>query len=191
MTSDLRWLAPAAILLLLMAFAVRSDIRERRIPNQLVFAGMVGGIALQVLLPAGDGLFGISYGSLGITGAFGGLAIGLLLLLPMYILGVLGAGDVKLLAMAGIFLGPGEIVRATLATMIAGGVLALAAACWQGALRQVIRNIGVMAWNSCLRGFSGGDARMVAPPAPTGKLPYAIAIAAGTTIDLLLIRLQY
>lgn len=191
MNADLRWLAPAAILLSLMAMAVRSDIRERRIPNQLVMAGMIGGTALQILLPAGAGLFSISYGSLGIAGALGGLAVGLVLLLPMYILGVMGAGDVKLLAMAGIFLGPDEIVRAALATMVAGGILAIAAACWQGVLRQVLRNIGIMTWNSCLRGLSGANARMVAPPAPTGKLPYAIAIAVGTVIDLLLIRLQY
>ncbi|WP_395400072.1 prepilin peptidase [Pseudoduganella sp. UC29_106] len=148
-------------------------------------------MALQIFLPAGAGLFSINYGSLGFVGALGGLGIGLLLLLPMYMLGVMGAGDVKLLAMAGIFLGPHEAVRAALTTMIAGGILALAAACWQGALRQVLRNIGIMTWNSCLRGLSGADARLVAPPAPTGKLPYAIAIAVGTVIDLLLIRLQY
>jgi prepilin peptidase CpaA len=191
MNSELRWLVPAALYLLLLALAVRSDVRTRRIPNKLVLAGMLSGAALQLLLPAGEGLFSHAFGSLGLTQALAGLGLGLLVLLPMYALGVMGAGDVKLLAMAGVFLGPDEVLRAALLTMLAGGVLALAAACWQGALRQVLGNLRTMLWNSCLRMFAGGGARMIAPPAPTGKLPYAIAIAAGAVINLAMIRLQY
>jgi len=191
MNADLRWLAPAGVYLVLLALAVRGDVRERRIPNQLVLAGMLTGGALQVLLPAGSGLFSADFGSLGLLAALGGMALGLLLLLPMYALGAMGAGDVKLMAMTGVFLGPDEVVRAALATLLAGGVLALAAACWQGALRQVLHNVRVMVWNSCLRALSGTGASLAAPPAPTGKLPYAIAIAAGAVLNLLMIRFQY
>jgi prepilin peptidase CpaA len=191
MNADLRWLAPAALYLLLLALAVRSDVRTRRIPNRLVASGMLAGALLQTALPAGAGLFSDAFGSLGLAAAAEGFGLGLLMLLPMYALGVMGAGDVKLLAMAGVFLGPQEIVRTALATMLAGGVLALAAACWQGMLRQVLNNLRVMAWNSCLRAFAGSDARVIAPPTPTGKLPYAVAIGAGALINLLMIRLHY
>jgi len=191
MNADPRWLAPAALYLLLLALAVRSDVQTRRIPNQVVLAGLLAGAALQALLPAGAGLFSDAFGSLGLGTALAGAGIGLLLLLPMYVLGVMGAGDVKLLAMAGIFLGPQEIIRAALAAMLAGGVLAIGAALWQGTLRQVLANLRVMTWNSCLRAFAGSEARLIAPPAPTGKLPYAIAIAAGAVLNLLMIRLHF
>lgn len=191
MSADLRWLAPAAVYLLLLGLAVRSDVRARRIPNQLVLTGVLAGLALQLLVPAGAGLFSDHFGSLGLLSALAGMGLGLLVLLPMYVLGVMGAGDVKLLAMTGVFLGPDEVLRTALAAMLAGGVLALAVACWQGALRQVLGNLYVMLFNSGLRLLGGGDARLVAPPTPTGKLPYAIAIAAGALVNLAMIRLQF
>jgi Flp pilus assembly protein protease CpaA len=46
-------------------------------------------------------------------------------MLPGYLFGATGGGDVKLLAAAGMVLGPGATVWAFVATLIAGGALAL------------------------------------------------------------------
>lgn len=54
----------------------------------------------------------------------GGL-VGLGLFLLPYALGQMGAGDVKLLGMCGLFLGPMSVLSAALYTMLAGGGLAL------------------------------------------------------------------
>lgn len=186
MNYDLRMLLPAALLGALLATAVWHDVRSRRIPNRLVLWGTLAGLALQGALPAGAGLFGTPFGALGLSGALAGWGLGLALLLPMYALGTLGAGDVKLMAMTGAFLGPHDILGAALLTLLAGGVLALAVALRSGQLRQVLANVRVLTLHALLNTTAGGRARIAAPPVATGKLAYAIAIAAGTVLQLLL-----
>ncbi|WP_035375037.1 A24 family peptidase [Pseudoduganella violaceinigra] len=188
MSVDPRALLPAALLACLLAAAVATDVRSRRIPNRLVLAGMLAGLALQGLVTPGAGLFSEPFGALGLLKAGAGLALGLALLLPMYALGAMGAGDAKLLAMVGTFLGPLDILGAGLASIVAGGLLSLGVALYQGSLRKVSGNVRQMVLGSVLRGMSGGSARIDAPLAATGQLPYAVAIACGTVSYLLLTR---
>ncbi|UMR30216.1 A24 family peptidase [Massilia sp. MB5] len=187
-TLTLPALLPALVLGGLLAGAVWHDVRARRIPNQLVLWGALAGLALQATLTPGAGLYAEPFGSLGLLSSASGLALGLLLLLPMYALGAMGAGDVKLMAMVGAFLGPEEIVGAALFSMMAGGVLSIVAALWQGSLRKVLGNTRVLLLNSALRAIGGDGAQLAAPAAPSGKLAYAIAIASGTVLYLVLVR---
>lgn len=189
MNLDLRSVLPALLLAALLAAAVATDIRSRRIPNRLVGFGMAAGLTLHATVTPGAGLFGTPFGGLGLLLALGGLALGLLLLLPMYALGAMGAGDVKLMAMIGAFVGPREMLGVALCSLVAGGLLALLFAVAEGSLGKVLGNVRTLLLGSLLRGLSGGTARLDEAPAPTGKLPYAIAIASGTVVYLLLTRL--
>lgn len=179
-------LLPTALLCALLALAVSSDLRSRRIPNLLVLLGALAALALHALLPAGDGLFRQPFGALGFTGALAGLGLGLAVLLPLYMLGAMGAGDAKLMAMVGAFLGPQAVLDAALLTLLAGGVLSLAVALWSGTLISVTHNVYQLLLQALLRVRTGGGASIEAPPATTGQLPYAIAIAAGTVLQLAL-----
>ncbi len=165
------------LLFALLAAAVWHDVRARRIPNAIVFPGMLLAVLLHALLPAGG---------LGIVSALGGLAIGLAFLLPMYALRLMGAGDVKLLAMVGAFVGAGQILTVAVLTLLAGGVLALAVAAWHGQLRRIVGNACQMVLHTGLSGLSGTIAAPMATPAPaSGRLPYAVAIATATTACVL------
>jgi prepilin peptidase CpaA len=180
---------PALLLLALLAAAVWHDVRARRIPNAIVFYGTLAGLALHGLLPAGDGLFNTPMGSLGWASSLGGMALGLLVLMPMYALRLMGAGDVKLLAMVGAFVGAGAILPITVVIFAAGGVLALGFAVCQGSLRPLLRNAWQMMMYSGLSALSGKLA--VAPPvAASGRLPYAVAIAAGTMLCVLSLHVR-
>jgi prepilin peptidase CpaA len=175
-----------ALLCALLALAVASDVRSRRIPNLLVLLGMIAGLTLHTLLPAGDGLFRQPFGALGFTSALAGLGLGLALLLPLYMLGAMGAGDAKLMAMVGAFLGPLAVLDAALLSLLAGGVLSLAVALWSGTLMRVLTNVHQLLLQTLLRARTGGGAAIDAPPDTSGQLPYAIAIAAGTLLQLAL-----
>lgn len=170
----------------LLLLAVWQDVTRRRIPNKLVLAGLLIGFAVHLLLPRGDGLFASLPGSIGILASLGGAALALVLLLPMYALGTLGAGDVKLMAVVGAWLGPLPAAGAILLTMLAGGVLALGVALVQGALRQVLRNVWEMLLRLHISKLSGTGTRLPPAPSTTGKLPYAVAICCGTLAQLLL-----
>ena len=181
---SLPWL-PGILLGILLSLAVWNDIKNRLIPNKIVFPGSLIGIALNTLINPGTGLFNEPFGGLGILIAIAGLAVGLIIMLPFYALHVMGAGDVKLMAMIGAFIGPLAIVKVALFSMVAGGLLALIVALWKGVLKQVLANLHHIFMQSLIHTLSGEGVRINAPEVPTVKLAYAIAIAMGTVFYLI------
>ena len=126
------WLGSHARLLLPFLIAVWiswGDLRTRKIPNYLTFGAALAGLAFNFIF-AGWG--GLADGVLGLFLGFG------LLILP-YILGGMGAGDVKALAALGAWLGPKGTLYLFIYMGLAGGVMALAVLAWNGILWQKIR----------------------------------------------------
>lgn len=165
-----------ALLIGLLLGAAWSDFRTGRIPNWLVLCGAVIGLTCNTLLPAST-LPPLT----ALWSALAGLLCGLGILLPLYLMRAMGAGDVKLMAMCGAFLGFPEILWAALATFLAGGLLALTYLLWNGGLRRALRNITDLG-RSALFDITLGSKPTLAVDAKnsTGTLPYALAIAAGT-----------
>lgn len=161
------------VLIGLLVAAAVIDYRSYRIPNWLTVGGMVFGLACNTALatPAYDGLLA----------GLGGLAAAMLVLLPMYAIRVLGAGDVKLMAMAGAFLGAPDTLRALLFVFVAGGVAAVGFAFRRGALRRMVGNLRQtmvqMVVFAAVGGQRPGDA--IAGQS-VGKLPYGVSICIGT-----------
>lgn len=166
-----------ATLTVVMLMAVEADLRERRIPNTLVLLALLAGLTLNTFGPANgrEGLFSYFPGALGLGTALMGALTGLGLLLPLYAMRAMGAGDVKLLAALGAFAGPQETLSLLLAILAAGGVLAL--------LRMAVkRNAGVVLRNVALAMGSLGrrDAPRFDPATQSAdRMPFALAFAAG------------
>ena len=147
---------------ILVAAAI-GDWRTRRIPNRLVAILAVCGIAFSVVRAPILG---------GLTQAGGGLLTGLACWLPFYALGWLGAGDVKLYAAAGAWLGPARAVEGALIGALFGAVLALAYMMKSQGMKQTAETLGMAA----------ATPEMLTRPSGPGKrstLPYGIAIAFG------------
>lgn len=178
--------SPAIILWGLLAAAVWHDVRSRRIPNRLVFSGALLGLLLNCVPFQIPGFMSPVTEPAGLLMAFAGFALGLAFLMPMYMMKALGAGDVKMMAMVGAFLGPHPVFVAMILTFLAGGVMALAVAAWNGSLRKVGSNTYHLLLQSLMRGVAGDMPQLEALAVPTGKLPYAIAIATGTMLYLVL-----
>ena len=98
-----------------LLWAAYLDVRYRRIPNGLILGGALIGTMLAGL-----------HGEKAVLDAAGGCIAGTMVLTPFYLLRGMAAGDIKLMGMAGIFLGAEGVVRASLYAFVAGGVLALA-----------------------------------------------------------------
>jgi prepilin peptidase CpaA len=107
------------------------DLRTRRIPNVLTF----GSALLAIATHAYTG--GVTAAGWSLAGWF----VGVLFFLPIFALRGMGAGDVKLLAALGAWLGPGPIVWVALFSLVAGGVIGLVVALGYGYLTQALTNI--------------------------------------------------
>ncbi len=107
------------------------DLKTRRIPNALTLTTGALGVALAAT--------GVSHVS--IASSLLGLFLGMLLMLPGYLLGATGAGDVKLLGAAGAVLGVAQVPIAFLYTAVAGGVFAIVVASLRGRLAQTVRGV--------------------------------------------------
>lgn len=166
---------------ILLLAAVVSDVQRQRIPNWVVLVGMVLGLALNALMPEGFGFAAKNLpGGVGFLDALAGGGVALLVLLPMYLLRAMGAGDVKLMMMVGMFLGTVDLVWAVLWTFIAGGMLSVVYAMKVGVLRKTLGNVKAMLYRSAIRLAGGSSPAIEDAPPPAAKLPYAVAIATGT-----------
>lgn len=165
-----------AVLALAMLMVVESDLRAHRIPNVMVLLVLLAGVALNAAGPANgrEGLFSQFPGALGASGALLGALVGLALFLPMYLLRAMGAGDVKLLAALGAFVGPVEVISLALSVLIAGGLLAVVRMLWARKSGLVFSNVMLVL------GSLGGGARQFDPATQSaGRMPYALAFAGG------------
>ena len=172
------------MLLLLLATAAVIDSRSHRIPNWLVVSGAVYALVYNTVFPPwlhGTFLFPLA-----------GLGLGLALFLPLYLLRAMGAGDVKLLAMCGAFLGPNEIWRAALVILITGGLLGVVFVLAKGSALRMVQNLTTLFRVGALDTMTGAVPSLRIPAGVTaGRLPYGVAIAGGTTLYLVLHQLAF
>jgi prepilin peptidase CpaA len=162
-------IAGAIFSALLIAIAA-SDLRSRRIPNRLVLMVTAGGIAFSMSsLPP---VYGLGF-------AVGGLVAGFLLWLPFHALRWIGAGDLKLAAACGAWLGFHGVVRASLVTAIVGGALALCALLWQRRADHIAADM-ILLVNTIRRKPMGIRVRPDVSAVPSAQLmPYGVALVIG------------
>ena len=154
----------------LLFVALVFDFRYRRVPNLLIVVGLMLGLGFSTS----------THGSLGSVYSLVGAFVGLLCLLLFFAMRLLGAGDVKLMAVIGSFVGAKAILWIVLYTLIFGGVLSLLWFAVRGKLGALMES---------LRDFFAGikfapslfstKVEHIAKHS-VARLPYAFAILAGT-----------
>jgi len=164
------------LLLLIIIFvpAVALDIRSHRIPNWLSLSGWACGLVLGAWLGGWEGF--LEAGS--------GLLLLLALTLPFFIFGWMGAGDVKLIAAVGAVVGVGLALNVLLGIVLSGLVMSLVVLAWKGELLNAFRRYMVILGVS----FIEKRPTYISPPETQTRLvlPYAVPIAAGTLITVIL-----
>jgi prepilin peptidase CpaA len=153
--------------------ASATDLRSRRIPNVLTLGSSVAAVAFWIW----------NSGLAGVATSVGGWAVGCALFLPWFVLGGMGAGDVKLLAALGAWLGPADAAWLALYSGIAGGIFGLLVALATGYVGQSVRNL----WGLLMFWRVAGVRPLPELTLATAKgprLPYAIPITAGVVVVL-------
>ncbi len=145
------------------------DVRYRKIPNILTFPAMLSGMAY----------YTITNGGAGLLFSLGGLVTGLAILLILFLMGAMGAGDAKLMGAIGALSGTDVVLNAALFSMVAGGVYALILILFRySACKEVLSRLALQL-NYLMR--TGKLAKISLKNRPNEpKLCYAVAIATGT-----------
>jgi prepilin peptidase CpaA len=162
-----------AVALVVAAVAVVSDLTTRRIPNALTFGAAAVALVVHGYLEGWPGLVSSAVG----------WVIGVCMFLPFFALGGMGAGDVKLLAAIGSWLGPVGAVWVALFASIAGGVMAVVVSACTGYLKRALVNVWclLMEWR-----ISGPrpvpDLTLATSRGP--RLAYAVPVFAGLMLAL-------
>ena len=99
------------------ALVAWADCRDRRVANWLVAAGGVAAIACAAMRASPLGVSAMQ--------AVFGLVVGLAVLLPFFLLGVMGAADVKVFAVLGAWCGAAALLGVWVAASMVAGVHAL------------------------------------------------------------------
>jgi prepilin peptidase CpaA len=163
----------SSVVVLIAVAGCVTDIHSRKIPNWLTFGSAVAALIFHTFTGGADGA---------LRAALGWCA-GVAVFLPFFLLRGMGAGDVKLLAALGAWLGPVSVLWVALFTSMAGAVLALVVAGAHGYLRTAFQNLWLL----------GAHWRVMGPRAlpavsldqkGSPRLAYAIPIFAGTVITL-------
>jgi len=154
--------------LAVLCVATFTDLRSRRIPNWLVFPYWLAGIVVQCVL----------FGWHGLGQSMAGAGVGLGVFGVLFLLGGMGAGDVKLCAAVGAWIGPAQMVFALIFTALAGGVIVMIWALAGGFLLDLFQGTGdlMAVWK---RGKVRDPEATIDNP-HRRKMPYAPAIAVGT-----------
>jgi len=159
------------LFLLILGTAALCDAKYRKIPNIRTLSTMMAGLAYHSWFS----------GFQGFLFSLGGAFLGMGLLIVFYLIGKMGAGDVKLLGAVGSILGPAGVFNAFLFTAIVGGIYAFFILLMQGGFANSMNRM----WQALKLTFLTRS-----PMAPDeGKdspvLCYGIAIAIGTSLSMM------
>jgi len=155
---------PTVIVLCVATF---TDLRTQRIPNWLVFPFFGIGVVVSVWL----------HGWHGAVQSLEGAGLGIFVYGLLFWMGGMGAGDVKLCAAIGAWIGPGQLFIAIVLTGLVGGAMALLWAACGGFMKELFQHTGDLVFRTKER----GEAVLSNPS--RRKMPYAPAIAIGTLIS--------
>jgi len=161
-TSDVIVVAVAAV-------ACAVDLRTRRIPNLLTFGTAVAALVFHLAVG----------GRQGVAESAAGWIVGAAMLMVPYVLGGMGAGDVKLLAALGAWIGPVDVAWTGVYAAVAGAAMAIVVAFTAGYLRAAATNVWLMLMSWRVDGLRQLPALTLAT-ARGPRLAYAAPIFVGT-----------
>ena len=163
---------PIYFLIIILLIAVIFDIRSHRIPNWLTVSTLIIGIIYHTWTKGFEGLFF----------SFTGLLVGIAVLIIPYLMGGMGAGDVKLMGAIGGLLGQKNVFIAFLVSAIIGGLYAFILLALNGHIKETLQRYGTI-----LKAFLLTQKFIYVSPSSQEKKPrlcYGVAIALGTIISI-------
>lgn len=161
------------ILIIILLICVITDLKSRKIYNKVIFPGFLIAFSSHLLIGGWEAL----------ASSLIGFAIGLSLLLIPYLMGGMGAGDIKLLALIGALKGSVFVLNTAIYMALLGGIIALVILLSRKDVRErfkyalnyfILRRYGIKLTKPDQKGYL------------SATYPYGIPIAGGAILTLFL-----
>lgn len=160
------------ILVLVLVICFITDIRYQKIYNKVIFSSLAIAVSIHLIY---FGYAGLKYSIMGFT-------VGFCMLLIPYLLGGIGAGDVKLLALIGAIKGSFFVLNTALYMALIGGIIALVIILLNKHTLRFLKKFYL--W--ILYFLYGIRVKLELPSTPfLKKYPYGVAIVGGAFICLI------
>jgi len=142
------------------------DLRYRRIPNWATLPGIVLGLGVNVVF---RGWMGLRVSGIGLLVGFGALLV-------LFLLSMMGGGDVKLMAAVGALKGYPFVLSALFYSLIAGVLIGVVLLIWNRKALRTFKNLFLVLASRVTSLIPRHDLR----PEETQKIPFGLAIVLGT-----------
>jgi prepilin peptidase CpaA len=152
---------------------------SHRIPNQLTYTALLGGIALRGFLGGWHELLS----------AFASVVVMFIFTFILYNLNSMGGGDVKLMTALAAYVALPHVFMLILWTSISGGVIGVAFVTWKGQFRKRMANSLSLVTHHLSDGLAPHP-ELNLESADALKMPYGPAIALGSIAVLIIARGQ-
>lgn len=167
-------LVPALVVMVSALIAAFTDIWKFKVHNLLTLPLLLSGLLYH----------SFSNGWVGLTASLAGALFGFGVLFFFYLMGGMGAGDVKLMAAVGAWLGLAMTFNVFVVSSIAAGIYALVLILMQGAYQKTWVNLKILwyRYKAIARHVAGEDQVEAAVNSPTRRqqcIPFAAMIALG------------
>ena len=151
------------------------DVRYRRIPNILVLATLIAGLA-----------FNTSTGGFhGALSSLEGFGLAFIPMILMHLFGAMGAGDVKLFGAVGAVLGVGMVPMTFVVVVMLGAALAVYSMLRSGTVFSTLHGV-LRIFVGILPGWE--MPRFVMPSDRRHTIPYGVAIMLGSVLSTFFFR---
>lgn len=160
-------------LITILAVCVITDLKSRKIYNKVIFPGLLIAFASHMLLGGFQDLLS----------SLIGFVVGFVVLFIPYLMGGIGAGDVKLLALIGALMGSSFVLYTSIYMALAGGFIALVLLVKEKKLWSFLKSLPYI-----LCGSRFGVKISVTEEGSllSSTIPYGVAIAVGAILALTL-----
>ncbi len=163
--SDLQLTLQLILASIFFLTAIAFDLHSQKIPNILSVIAIVSGLLINSYFAKLDGLLDASFG----------LLLGLIVLLPVFVLRILGGGDVKLMMGIGALMGPNLLLWSLAYGIVAGAATSLILVLYKVGIQGIVASLSRYKDCFLLQTYFKPQANEAAGQ----KVPYAPALALG------------
>ena len=167
------WQVAGEVMVPLVVLAAWIDWRRHRVPNWLSLIIAALGLSVQTYF----------YGGTGLLTSGAGWAAGLGLLIVPWAMHLMGAGDVKLLAGIGAWLGPKLVLWAFVTGAMIGGLMGVVMILIAGRIKPALENASFLTFKLSSRETAFSDLGSVKQMGSHAQLlPYGVPLTLGTLV---------